>query len=397
MNICIINVDYQPEYIGGIKRVSCILAREWQSLGHTVVLLTLTPSNLKEDAINGIQQFFFPDFKTPNSDKNLNYFIDVIKNKKIDIVINQHIEEHDICKLCYKVKQITAIKLISTLHFSPTHKKDVTRNSFFIPYKSGNKIKRYTLDCLLFLKFWLYTNPINEKRESCYFNMIYSQSDKVVLLSNKYIPIFQKKAKITNLNKLIAINNPAIFTTNKQILQKEKIIVWCGRLGYDMKRTDKMLSIWKKISNKFPKWELKILGSGDVQYFKELIKRFNIPNVEIVGFTNPNDYYNKAEVLCMTSVTEGLPMVLIEAMTHKCIPVAFNSFASLTDIIKDGENGFIVTPYDENEYVRKLSELMKSASLRQKMAEDGVKSVSKFDSNKIADQWITLFKELLNN
>ena len=396
MNICIINVDNQPKFIGGIKRVSTILATEWTSKGHSVFFLTVTNSNFREDTINDIPQFYLPDYKIHNSSINIQYFQDLIKSKKIEIVINQHIEEHDICDLCYKIKQQCSIKLISTLHFSPTHKKDITRNSFFIPYKLGNKIKRYIFDCLLFCKFWLFTNPQTEKREGIYFNKIYHQSDMTILLSTQYIPIFAKKANLSDTSKLIAINNPASVANHDLSIPKKKMVVWCGRLGYDMKRTDKILSIWKQISSRFPEWELKILGSGDVQYFNELTKQFNIPNVEIVGFTNPNDYYNKSEILCMTSVTEGLPMVLIEAITHKCVPIAYYSFASLTDIITDGENGFTVTPFDENEYVEKLSELMGSPSLRNDMAENGQKSIQRFNSEKIAEQWIETFKQIIS-
>lgn len=397
MTICIINVDYQPQFIGGIQRVSHILATEWIKNGHSVMLLTITPSSIRKDIINGIPQFYLPDHITRNSPKNIHYFQNLIRERNVEIVVNQHVEEHDVCDLCYKIKQQTTIKLVSTLHFSPTHRKDVIHNSFFIPYKLGNKVKRYIFDCLLFCKFWLYTNPHSEKREGAYFHQLYNQSDRIVLLSDKFKPVFAKKANLSDSSKLIAINDPASVANHDLSTPKEKMVVWCGRLGYDMKRTDKILSIWKRISSRFPEWELKILGSGDELYFKELAKHFHIPNIEIVGFCNPDKYYKKASILCMTSVTEGWGMVLIEAQSYKCVPIAYNSYASLTDIITDGENGFTVTPFDENEYVEKLSELMDSPSLRNKMAENGIQSIHRFDSSKIANQWINLFNELLNH
>ena len=55
---------------------------------------------------------------------------------------------------------------------------------------------------------------------------------------------------------------------------RKKQIVWYGRLGYDMKRVDKMLSIWRKISPQFPDWQLKVLGSGDVNYFIQIVQKF---------------------------------------------------------------------------------------------------------------------------
>ena len=84
MNICIINVDNQPKFIGGIKRVSTILATEWTSKGHSVFFLTVTNSDFREDTINGIPQFYLPDYKIRNSSINIQYFQNLIKNKKIE-------------------------------------------------------------------------------------------------------------------------------------------------------------------------------------------------------------------------------------------------------------------------------------------------------------------------
>lgn len=40
-------------------------------------------------------------------------------------------------------------------------------------------------------------------------------------------------------------------------------------------------------------------------------------------------------------------MVLIEALTYGVVPIAFASFEALQDIIKDGINGFVITPFDK--------------------------------------------------
>lgn len=395
MNICIINIDNKPEFIGGIKRVSSILGKEWKAEGHQVYFITHCTSDIRYPEIASIPQYFFPDTGCIDSLSNLAFFIDFIKNKSIDIILNQFADINEMSELCFKTKLQTGKALVSAIHFSPTYKKDIIRNSFFIPYKLGNKAKRYIIDCLLFCKFWLYTNPHNEKIEEAYFNRLYNQSDKLVLLSKKFKPIFTKKANLTDISRLIAINNPASFTDNALTVPKENLVVWCGRLGFDTKRTDKMLSIWRKITNKYPEWKLIILGSGDSEYFNNIIRIYNIANVEIVGFCNPDKYYKKASILCMTSVTEGWGMVLIEAQAYNCVPIAFNSYASLTDIITDGENGFIVPPFNEKEYIRKLSTLMENPTLRLKMAENGLKSIERFNTEKIAKEWINEFKEII--
>ena len=48
-------------------------------------------------------------------------------------------------------------------------------------------------------------------------------------------------------------------------------------------------------------------------------------------------------------------MVLTEAMTFGAVPVAFNSYAAITDIIDDGKNGLLVPPFSHKEFARKLA------------------------------------------
>ena len=45
----------------------------------------------------------------------------------------------------------------------------------------------------------------------------------------------------------------------------------------------------------------------------------------------------------MTSSFEGWGLTLTEAQQYGCVPLAFHSFASLTDIITDKVNGFAIS------------------------------------------------------
>ena len=399
MNICIINIDNNPDFIGGIKRVSVILGKEWEQFGNKVVFVSFCTSDLKCVNIQGIPQYFLPNDKKLDCVENYKFLVEFIEEKRIDILLNQFYDDRRMTSLCERIRQNSSVKLVSVLHFSPTHRRDITRFSFFIHYQLGSIVKHYCLDILLFLKFVLYGNTCNERNEGLYFRKGYECSDLVVLLSEKFIPKYIRKARLKKTDKLIAINNPSVLhcsddNTFKQNV-KEKMVVWCGRLGYDMKRVDKMFSIWKKVSVSHPDWQLKVLGSGNVVYFKKLIAKFDIRNVEIVGFCNPYDYYSRAAIICMTSVTEGWGMVLVEGQSCGCVPIAFNSYDSLSDIITNGENGFVVKAFNEKEYVRKLSALMDDCLLRERMAANGLKSIERFDAQKIANKWIKEFEKLI--
>lgn len=88
-------------------------------------------------------------------------------------------------------------------------------------------------------------------------------------------------------------------------------------------------------------------------------------------------------------------MVLLEGMQFGCVPIAYNSYLALEDIIKDGTNGFAVQAFDKNEFVGKLSSLMKDPKCLNRMSEEALKYPMKFDANLIALRWVDLFKSLI--
>ena len=87
-------------------------------------------------------------------------------------------------------------------------------------------------------------------------------------------------------------------------------------------------------------------------------------------------------------------MVLIEAMQYGCVPIAYNSYTSLADILQNKKNGFIIPAFDRKEYIEKLEILMTNDVVRENMAKEGYESIKKFNHKYIANKWIELFNEV---
>lgn len=388
MNICIFNKDYW----GGIRSVSLILADLLQNKRNSICFVSLKSES--SDYGNGSKsQYILPIFDVVCSDENIEYFANFIIENKIDILINQHADNWMETQLCVKVKELTGVKLISALHFSPKHDIDVVNNSFFIKYKL-NSIKDYILNFLLWFRWWVYKRNIVYRNLCESLRYCYDNSDKLVLLSERHIPLVQKMLNSSSTDKLVAINNSIIFNDLRVCDNKEKRVLWCGRLEFGVKRVDRMIGIWKRVVDRFPDWELDVMGSGDIEFFNNLAKQQGVKNINFRGFCNPQEYYNRGAILCMTSSTEGWGMVLVEAQANGVVPMVYNSYVSVADIIADGENGFLVKAFDEDDYVEKLMLLMRDEELRLRMAESAMVSVRKFDSEKIAQQWIDLFEKI---
>lgn len=393
MHICILSLDNQPQFVGGVKRVTSILGKKWIEYGHYVCFLTSCTSSIQKSNFDGIIQYFIPKPNQILSDENIIATKKLIEEHEIDIILNPHIENKDLTIFAHTIKSHEPTKLVSALHFSPTSTYNIIRESFFIPYAMGKQPKERVKNALLWLRFKLYKGRQIKNEERQWLKMVAKESDCFVILSEKFKSYFDQGSQ-----NVIAINNPIDISTNVGPKKKEKKVIWCGRLDITgAKRVDRMLRVWEKVTPKHPDWNLVLLGSGDTNRIKHLIKKHGIDHVDVVGFCdNPNDYYKDATIVCSTSTVEGWGMVLVEGQLNGCIPFAFDSYESVHDIIQDGENGVLIKPFDLDQYAEKLCRLMDDEELCIRMSTQARLSVKRFDSSLIAQQWIDLFQSLQN-
>lgn len=386
-HIIILSVDNQPQWIGGIKRVTSTLGHEWQQEGHTVCFMTSCTSSTRPDTVNGIPQHFLPHPQTIYSHENISYLTDFIRKNQTTILLNPHVEDRELTRLAMTVRQQVPVKLVSALHFSPTHTYDITRESFFIPYHIHHHPKQWITDTLLWIRFHLFQGRRIRRREKEWQETVIAGSDHFVVLSQQYLAFFEGQE-----DKLVWINNPISFQQAERKKSKKKAIVWCGRMDLTgMKRVDRILRIWEKIERQHPDWQLRLLGSGDQHLIGTMIKEQGLHHCELIGFCNPIPHYEEASIVAMTSTTEGWGMVLVEGQQFGCVPIAFDSYASVGDVIKNGRNGLLVRPFNLQEYAKKLSSLMSDEKMRDHLSHQSMEDVKSFDSKKIAQQWIQLF------
>ena len=220
------------------------------------------------------------------------------------------------------------------------------------------------------------------------------------MLSGSYFKELKLFVKKADKNKVISISNPCTVNIplDTDITQKKNELLYVGRINTSQKRVDLLLEIWRKLYPSFPNWKLNIVGDGEeLSSLKDLSKKMNLKSIKFLGHKDPIPYYKTAKILCMTSSFEGFPLVLAEAHNFSVIPILFNSFPSTIDIIKDGENGFLIEAFDTTAYITQLSELMSNYSkLSPSFIISCAINAEKFSLEKIGSKWLNLFKELKN-
>lgn len=178
-----------------------------------------------------------------------------------------------------------------------------------------------------------------------------------------------KPGKIHVLPNSIDINE---FKSNG-MTPKRYDIINLGRLSLE-KNHFVMLRVIEKLRNEFPNISVAFAGEGPTK--KDILEKINLlnlqNNVNLLGYIKQDtvtDFLNEGKVFLLTSETEGFPRTILQAMNCGAVCVASN-VGDISDLIKDGENGYLVNNCDAvDEYVKKISVLLHNPDIRERLSE----------------------------
>ena len=175
----------------------------------------------------------------------------------------------------------------------------------------------------------------------------------------------------------------------------KKIVLWVGNFDYGVKRPDNMLRIWKMIEEHCPDWELYMLGDGpSYDICKRMSRELELKNVRFLGRLNPDKYYHEAQILCLTSVHECFPMVLLEGMHNGLALLAFDSFTSASLLVKEFQNGKLITPFDIEQYAKELINVIKDEDIRKYFQQQSKLAAEMFNEDQIYYKWIQVINDI---
>tara|TARA_R110000744_G_scaffold181104_1_gene300210 strand:+ start:3974 stop:5050 length:1077 start_codon:yes stop_codon:yes gene_type:complete len=224
---------------------------------------------------------------------------------------------------------------------------------------------------------------------------LYPQANFLTVLTNFDIPYYKKK-KIN----VVVMPNPCTFKIQTDLdLRREKIILAVGSLDrYHHKGFDNLLKLIAPILKNHNDWTLQIVGGGSkgFEHLKKLTFKYNIiDQVQFTGFRKDvNILMQKSEIFILPSRFEGLPMVLLEALSQGLACVAYDCKTGPSDIIEHGKNGILVEDQNIQIMQQELKKLINNPTLRKELRINGVKSLDKFSIENIGKSWEGLFNEL---
>ena len=389
MNILFLMKVYE---IGGQEVVTSILAKSFTDNNNNVAIVCFNQPNkmmvgrtCKKVKVYSLNGFCY-------SESNVARLRDILISEKIDIVINQWGLPYIGAKVLDKARRGLDIKVVAIYHNDPgtnARIKDVEIE--LSETRSG--LKRLPL---------VAKKSIFKFITSRSMRYVYGHSDLYQVLSPCYIERFKDFTGIRNPKKLMVQTNPVTIETGDFVFKpenKEKEIIYVGRIDYNQKRVYRVIDTWALLENKYPGWRLTIVGDGvERENIEKQAKALGLKNVSFEGFQSPIEYYKRARILMLTSEYEGFPLVLAECMSFGVVPAVYGSYSAVYDIVDDGVNG-IVFPYNRDGFsaedaARQMEKIMNDDTVYNDMAAKAIETSKKYSVDEIYKSWEDTFEKL---
>lgn len=177
-----------------------------------------------------------------------------------------------------------------------------------------------------------------------------------------------------------------------------KRVIAVGRLDYQ-KGFDRLVEAWE-IVKRDPAaegWKLDIFGQGEwLEMLNDMIAEKELSGSARINRPTDNIAmeYSRSSALAMTSHYEGFPMVMIEAMSAGLPVVTFDYKCGPRDIIRDGENGCIVSDGDIAGFAKALLHIMRDEEWRRKLGRNALSVRERYSEAAVMGRWMRLFESL---
>lgn len=185
--------------------------------------------------------------------------------------------------------------------------------------------------------------------------------------------------------------------TQTSMLQ-EPMIISVGRLSEEKGFVD-LVGIYAEVEKEFPEWKLHIVGDGDTR--KEIENRIEMHKLQgkviLHGFRDKsyiNSLLEKASIYVMTSHTEAFGIVLIEAQSYGIPCLAFDSAKGAMEIIKHGENGYLVSDRDVKKMTVCIKKLIMDYQLRKYMGMMARENSLHYSQERVKELWFNFIENM---
>ncbi len=234
--------------------------------------------------------------------------------------------------------------------------------------------------------------------------LVVSPSQQAFLVKEGILP--QGKAKVIGVGSICGVN-PLRFHDDPDarlrirndlgIAHEATVILFVGRLNREKGMLD-LAAAFDTIAKHYSNVALLLVGAEEDIAFRQIQETCyaELDRLHYVSFTRtPEHYIAAADIFCLPSYREGLPMTILESAACG-VPSVASRIYGITDAVEEGKTGLLFTAHDVSGLTQSLSTLIEDKSLRQQMGEAArLRVLNLFLSDNITEELLTLYAKLL--
>jgi len=223
---------------------------------------------------------------------------------------------------------------------------------------------------------------------------------KASLMDVQELHNFSKPAKV--IHRAIStedfekVPSRAVIRQKFNLTEEDKVVLFLGNLTAQ-KRPDRYLQVIERLKETQPQLKAWIVGDGILREENERMVQ-DLKLSETVTFwgyqQKVGEYIAASDILLLSSDTEGLPGVVLEA-GYFGVPTVSTDVGGIKEALEDGISGYI-TGKNVDELAKKANMLLQDENLRNSFGNVARKKVvDDFNLEKVAEQYLDFFEKIL--
>lgn len=357
-----IGIFYHRYALGGVQRVISLLIPMYMEMGYHVVLFT--------DEISEEDEYELPAKAVrvvlPSS----------LEIKKDEYIIRaekfvKYLKEYNVDVMCYHAA--SSAKLVFDLLLLKMHNIPVVLTVHEVAFQNMLTMNTEMVSRPVIFKLADYITVLSRVEEAYWKNL----GIHAVYIPN---PVTQRPVK----------RNPVEIEKNT--------IVWIGRLDTRTKRCLDIVDIMKYVAEEIPDARLLVVGNevstGITKMIQQKIRKNGVEkNVILCGHsTNVGEYYKKAEIYMITSISESFSMTIAESKSYG-IPLVMYELPFIE--LCRNHKGYLSAPQgDKKKMAENIITILKDKALKEKLQQEAQESILPFLEFDFKKAWNQIFHNL---
>ena len=384
-----IGVNLYPS-VGGSGYLATRLGQHLARRDHIIHFITYQrPFSLMWEQTKGVHvdlvdRFDYPLFNAtgpPYTMALASKIIKCTKDSKLDLIHSHYAIPHAMA--AYMAREIAGIPYVVTLHGSDVH--TLGQDPAYKPVVKHTVEEADAVTAVSeFLKKKAHEELGIEREIHVIPNFI--DSSKFAHLSGVRLYVESGCVGIRKEEEAVELN------------PEEKILLHASNFR-QVKRVVDLVETMRIVVDHYPETRLIIAGDGptriEVERKIEALDLCN--NVHLLGVkSNMQEIMCSADMFLLNSSLEGMPLVLLEAMSCS-LPVVTTPAGGIPELVRPGKDGAVTKGFEQEEYAQQIIELLENDEKRKKLGQAGRKRVEEsFSAERVVKMYEKVFEDVVS-